>query len=175
MPQTIAMQRGTLTTNWTNNTTSAPLQTIFTQSGGIATRVICNSLQATTNYNTQGTIQFFLVNATSGRATPIGMCKPNTSWFNIAILPKSETDSFNSGAGIYASGYFITQSNSTATDLGVAIPSAVNQESQQGNSLMFFPKNQWMGDGDSIAVRGYLHPTATSTTLIYNFTTITES
>jgi hypothetical protein len=175
MAQTIAMQRGVLTTNWTDASSSAPLQTIFTQSGGTATRVICNSLQMTTNYNIQGTIQFYLINASSGAATVIGMSRPNTSWYNLAILPRTETEGYNSGAGIYPSGYFITQANSAVANMSLATPASAAAESQQGNNLMFFPKNQWMGNGDSIAVRGYLHPSATSTTVIYNFTTITES
>ena len=174
MAQTIAMQRGTVSTNWTVNGTSASTTTLFTQSSGIATRVICNSLALNSNYNGSGKIIFYLANA-SGVSIPIGSCRQGSSWFGVAIMP-SESQGVNSGTTYFQGSTFYQQQNAAATSFGLMNPNTTSGGSVSDPSqIVYFPKNIWMGNGDSITVRGFVHATATVTSVDYNFTTITES
>jgi hypothetical protein len=174
MAQTIAMQRGTVSTNWTVNATSASTTTLFTQSGGIATRVICNSLAVNTNYNGSGNIIFYLTNA-SGVSVPIGACRQGSSWFNVAILP-SEVQGVGVGSAYFQGSAFFQQQNASVTSFGLANPNqTIGGSVSDPTHMVYFPKNIWMGNGDSITVRGFVHSTATTTSVDFNFTTITES
>jgi hypothetical protein len=174
MPQTIAMQRGTVSTNWTVNGTSASTTTLFTQSSGTATRVICNFLGLNTNYNGSGNIIFYLANA-SGVSVPIGACRQGSSWFNVAIIP-SESRGVGVGSTYFQGATFFQQGNAAATSLGLSNPNnTLGGSVSDPSHMVYFPKNIWMGNGDSITVRGFVHATATTTTVDYNFTTITES
>jgi hypothetical protein len=177
MPQTIAVQKGSATLSLTVNGTGASTTTIFTQSSGTATRVITNSLQIYKDVGTntlRGT--FLLTNGTTGIASPIGYIATANNFFSMAIFPSDRIASTPYGTGVAVfSGFYISQETNNA-NFGGSNPNVTNSYvfSDQAYGVTF-PKNFWMSSGDSLSFRGFANASITSSSLYYNFTTITES
>lgn len=185
MPQTIALQRGTTTV--TANSTSAV--TLFTQSGGLATRVIVNQLAVSFSDlvdETQTTVGvyhessggqtsliglFRRTDATSIRALqfPVGAFT-NNNWGGTPFPSSSE----------YSNQLPIIFQGSTAGDMFSSNPNSIQAVYSNPTHLRFavLPSNFYIGPNDSIRIkiRGFNTSSgATTATISYSFTTITET
>jgi len=166
MPQTIAMQRGTSTV------ASANATTLWTQSGGTATRVIFNGMGFRLA-NTGSNSYIDIVVVPSGGA-PYVIAKlesDRTSWqFQAANNPYSMNTSPNSFGDVV-----IFRSNSAGTYTGdfatIAGVNYVQDASNQGTGL---PLNFWIGPSDAIVAR-FQNNASQTATFGWSFTTITES
>jgi hypothetical protein len=167
MAQTIAMQRGTGTTS------GSASATLFTQSGGLATRVIVNGIIL--KVASTGTQYWTTINVVSSGAGSIMIAA--ASWYSAGnqFTPLSTMANVAYSAG-GATGpqprlnlnYDNNQVNNQY--VGDTSPNQVGQVNTgigQGGAI---PLNFWIGPGDSILMRN-----TTSCTYAFSFTTITES
>lgn len=183
MAQTIALQRGT-TTVTTDGTTAV---TLFTQSGGIATRVIFNALGISfaTAANTGGVYIALFHQQSGGQATLIGYLNTNNTTKNYQFNPGASPD--NDFLGVYSSGQNSIMPAAPVLRSGASSMSAnagsVSFTYQGGSNtqLSLMAKNFYMGPGDSLFMKidaRYQSGKSQSTTtanISYSFTTITES
>lgn len=182
MAQTIAAQRGTTTV--TANGTSTV--TLFTQSTGTATRVILNSVSFYTNnggtapkmslcININGTGNQTCVallgssNGTSANGlTMFPNCSPfpltnTTATANTYIDRWMPTTLANKNIGTdLQSGYWVFQGPNGSTN------------SSESSAIEYVPSQFWMNSGDSLVFR-CRSATGDTATVMYSFTTITES
>lgn len=176
MPQTISVVKGTVACNWTSNAITAPQQTIFTQSTGISTRVIINSLELQSTQYGVAALQFFLVNGTTGFASLMGILqtggRPSS---NFALLQQPGITGNSYGTTQASSAGFVFQENYTVrTSLSTSIPESVQYwPPASGAQAGYLPTNFWIPNGDSLTVRGYWG--GGTGNCYYNFTLITES
>jgi hypothetical protein len=159
MAQTIALQRGTGTVGGTNNSS-----TLFTQSGGISTRVIFNQLALYNPYGSNWSYPgaYLVHNVSNGSSNII-------AW------------AINSGGGGFQ---FYINSNSTGQIIGNSLnyPGSntetnswgFNYQANSGSFSGFSPQNFWIGPSDSLAIR-FFSNNGYGATYAYHFTTITES
>lgn len=184
MPQTIALQRGTTTVS-TDNVTSV---TLFTQSGGIATRVILNQLGFFFSGSpTAGLIHAVVLHTVSGGQTfMLGILRdtdrrrsyqfPPGASSNSAFLG-SATQTAASTSAVWSN--FPIMSGTGSTGVGSSDASGVITDYSTGTSAKYsmMPSNFYMGPGDSITMKIFAEVSGGPTTanISYSFTTITES
>lgn len=182
MPQVIAAQRGSTTVS-TNGTSSV---TLFTQSTGIATRVILNSVTFFTSVNSNLPRMSLCVNINgSGNNTCVAILGasdlsgtgltmfPNCSPFpltNITASPNTYIDRWvpmsQSAAGI--------GTDLTANQWRFAGPNGSSNQSAQA-VIEYVPSQFWMNGGDSLVFRCFQTGSPVTATVLYSFTTITET
>jgi hypothetical protein len=158
MAQTVAVQRGTTTASSQSRTT------LFTQSGGISTRVILNQVAWYFSSGPGNNQQHQLLHvSSSGPVTLIGYYNSGQlGGISGQMMPNSDA-SLNANSGmLYGVG---GTANWPGSDF-------VSVNSGYGQSYM--PQNYWIGPGDSIAFLQY-NNSGYSATVGYHFTTITES
>jgi hypothetical protein len=184
MPQTIAVQRGTATVN----TDGGAKVTLFTQSSGIATRVIVGGITGNFPLNNSSTRYMVFINVNgSGNYIPVIVRQHgNSSARYITTFPNSESAIGTSLAGKI--------SDATGQSAGASIGSSINngwgnsmgsgvvgQAFQQGiafnqMALNISPGNFWIANGDSLALSAFVDGgDGYATTINYHFITVTES
>lgn len=160
MPQTIAMQRGTGTLPASGNTSA----TLFTQSGGSATRVITNGI----TFFASGGYSFMhlIVVPLGGSGYIIGRYFAYVASGQFSVSPAG-------GLNIVGGGPYDVTTQISASAGNVAAnynPAAVSASQGQPSSA---PQTFWIGPGDEVKLRanndGYAQ------TYSFSFTTITES
>lgn len=185
MPQTIALQRGTTTVT----ADSSSSVTLFTQSGGLATRVIVNQLcmsfdSTVDDIQTTAAVYhessggqtsmiglFRRVDATTMRALqfPVGAFT-NNNWEGAPFPSNSESS---------ARLPIIFQGNAIG-DMFNTSPNSIQVVYSNPVNIRFavLPSNFYIGPSDSIKmkIRAFSTSTgATTATISYSFTTITET
>jgi hypothetical protein len=166
MAQTIAMQRGTSTV--ASNATT----TLWTQSGGTATRVIFNGM-AFKNSNTNVFSYYFIYVVPSGGApyviqrglTDRAAWQISPSYDGYGIL--SNTNQFGNMALFRLNTASTYPADSTSPNGVLYIPDGNNNNTG-------IPLNFWIGPSDVIKVT-YAHDSGNTATFGWSFTTITES
>jgi hypothetical protein len=180
MPQTIAMQRGSTAASF-NNTR----YTLFTQSGGNATRVIINAITVWSGggFGGWGNMMLQVQNSGTSVYLPIAIKMSGAAINPSAMTFIPETVGMNTGGQKPSSTDTLTGQTLWYPD-GSDWPSAggmtiqgagTNAASANGNSAYeFCPRNFWIGSGDSVIlqVKGSSNP---SGTMGWSFTTITET
>ena len=185
MPQTIALQRGTTTV--TGNGTDSV--TLFTQSGGTATRVILNQLGAyfSADFNQTTSVAVFH-NVSGGQSFLLGLLRDSDRRRSCQFAPGAATNNaFAGNVGQTAAGTFEQRSmmpsigSGGTSGVGSAAANAVVIEyygtTTANAKFAIFPSNFYMGPGDSISVKvlASTDDTARTANISYSFTTITES
>jgi hypothetical protein len=175
MAQTIAVRAGGTGHAWTQANTS----TLFTQSGGTATRVIINQLQFTCDTNSgPATVGIFLESAGSGTMSMIGGLKlayyslmSFQAWPGGNQQAQTAYPGYGTQQGV-SSGLSI--GHSTNAPIGGIQPSSLQVYTPyNSNDFIFFPSSFYMAAGDSVKVRGWWG--GGTGACYYSFTTITES
>ncbi|NDG29902.1 hypothetical protein EB118_07370 [bacterium] len=186
MAQTIALQRG-----YTSTAASGGNVTLFTQSGGIATRVIVNNLSVCVSPSAYYTnyVPGILVNVaqSGGGSYVIGHAKVQTwsGYSAMQFLPYGPDNVFIT----QHTGYFpmILIGYSSTSGVGNASLSggfSSNVQISSGNSYIYsgIASNFYIGPNDSVQIRVYaqygdaysgIYPCTAY--IYYSFTTITES
>jgi len=182
MAQTIAMQRGSLSV-----TADQTWNTLWTQSSGVAARVIPNQINGNWVYSGTGsTIYFQLAIVSSGGSGQILSMTQGMyySQFNSWQIPCTgnqsgsivygQSPSYFNSFGIVGGSSGSTPYNASLTNVSLQMP--VTGQSSPAPVGQFF-----LGNGDSVRVRAYgLRPSGKGTSnnvmqIYWNFTTITES
>jgi hypothetical protein len=189
MAQTIALQRGT-TTVTSNGTTSA---TLFTQSGGTATRVIPNAIgiyfSATPNFNY--VIFGVYVAISGGQTLLVGYLHQGNTTYNRSFqFPISAMPNTGASNGVWNTNGLVVIpttpyfANTSTTGVGnTAIENVnVNYPLAANTRLVILPSSFYIGASDAIVVKAYGFnaigkgsPTALTANITYSFTTITET
>jgi hypothetical protein len=187
MAQTIAMQRGTVSIT-ANGTTAT---TLFTQSGGAATRVITGGMTGSwsTLVSSSTSFSFILTVTPSGASydNTIGYMQGYTSGGNLytfSLLPEAgatgsqATNSYN--VAINPSSTLTTSYGGPFSD-NIAYNNIYLNTSPAGasfnnNYLTYnaFPKQFWIGPSDVVRVKAFNYSGGTLY-LTYSFVTVTES
>ena len=185
MAQTIVAQRGS-TTVTSNGTTSV---TLFTQSSGIATRVILNSVSWSTPNGTNYPRCSLMVNINgTGNETCVallGGTHPSSSGGQ-TLFP---SNTYSPLEGMQATSNYV--SRWTVTNMSGSASNMLGKNLQNGywgfggpngatgtpndSSIEYVPSQFWMNSGDSLVFRCYRGGTAETANVYYSFTTITES
>lgn len=184
MATTIAVQRGTTTVN----TDGGAKVTLFTQSSGIATKVIVGGMTANFPVNNSSARYMVFINVNgSGNYIPVIVRQHgNSNTRYITTFPNSESAIGTSLSGKIPDG--------TSQSTGVSIGSTLNngwsntmasngtgQVFQQGltfnqMALNISPGQFWMANGDSLVLSAFIDGGDGYTTSInYHFITVTES
>lgn len=187
MAQTIAVQRGTTTS--TSDGTSRV--TLFTQSSGIATRVILVGLSVNLSGTDTRLAMSLTVNVNgSGSYLPIAYITSNNNTTSRYLNMYPNGSSNHSGAifagsatggGVSQSAASTVLSNlsggtsATANPFGIQIALPFNNTNTGGSDpINYVPSQFWIGNGDLITFQCYtLNPLSAS--IVYHFVTITES
>jgi len=185
MPQTIALQRGT-TTVTANGTDSV---TLFTQSGGIATRVILNQLGAffSADFN-QNTSFAVFHNVSGGQSFLLGLMKDSNRRRSCQFAPgAASNNAFAGNVGQTSTSAFTQRSmmpsmgSNGTSGVGSAAASQIQIEyygtTDANHHFAIFPSNFYMGPGDSLSLKvaALNDETARTANISYSFTTITET
>jgi hypothetical protein len=170
MAQTIAMSRGTTSVGQNS------LTTLYTNSGGTASRVIINMVSLNANGISTPSVNL-VYTSTSGGNSVIGYLKYNTSVTSFQFAPA------NNGVGPAQFGYNasstapisgIISANQAAIYTGSVAPSNLNINGGSDVRQSYCPSNIWMGPSDTISVIANDNNSVTFN-LAYSFTIITES
>ncbi len=187
MAQTIAAQRGT-TTNAGDGTTKT---TLFTQSSGIATRVILNGVSAQSAGGTSATFRISLVINVNGSGSFIpvairGNASAGRSVYGISMMPDSKTgeavQSLGGSAGAYQPSRWVPATVSQPVYFGTEIQNnrwewfgpVGSYSDALNNSIDYVPSQFWMNSGDTLSIITF-NTNNRSADVVYSFTTITES
>ena len=183
MAQTVAAQRGTTTVSC--NGTSAI--TLFTQSTGIATRVILNSVTFRDNTTGNSPRMSLMINVNgSGNQTAVALMSTPTGvpGSGLTMFPGCNPmplTNITSNPQTYIDRWFIINTEASI-NLGENIsntrwsyvgPNGSSQTSGAG-AIDYVPSQFWMNNGDSLVLRCHTGGSGTAT-VTYSFTTITES
>ena len=183
MPQTIALQRGTTTV--TSNSTSSV--TLFTQSGGIATRVILNQLGLFfSNDPDDGTSVAVFHNISGGQSLLIGFIRDSDRRRSTQFIPGATpenpflgtaTQVSTTTAVVLASAPNIGGNGATGVGSSPANGVSIDYASNTNSRLSAMPSNFYIGPGDSLSLKVYASRSETPLTasITYSFTTITET
>lgn len=184
MAQTIATQRGSTTLTSNNSSTV----TLFTQSGGLATRVILNQLGwwFSANEPDQNVSAVLIHNISGGGAFVLGYLRDADKRRSYQFAPGATGDSpWNFGptqtgtstAIAMPRGAVIGGSDASLPAGGNASSVIVDWTNQSGGKYMMLPSNFYMGPSDSLSMKIYGERTGTYLTanITYSFTTVTES
>lgn len=182
MAQTIAAQKGNGTVA-SNGTTAL---TLFTQSTGIATRVILNSVSFTCPTGLSNPTMSLVINVNgTGNRVPvaiIGIAGLGLNLFGAAMFPSQQSEKSTMSLGTsdaFHTNHIILGSGKASQTIGTEVNAnalrmggnEVNYEVTQ-NSFQIVPSQFWMNAGDVLEYRCFGSDTATVT---WSFTTITES
>lgn len=179
MPQTIALQRGTTTVSAAGGNSSV---TLFTQSGGTATRVILNQLGIFFSSNPTDNVRAAVFhNSNGGQSTLLGYLTDNGRRQSCQFTPAAN-DPFSGNVGQTSTNAFKQRprlpviASSAATGIGSGGATSIQIEYYETTDSNFYyaiiPSNFYIGPGDSISMKIEAGPTAN---ISYSFTTITES
>ena len=177
MAQTIAIQRGTQTL--VSNTRT----TLFTQSGGTATRVIFNQITfASANSVDMYYPAVCLIHASSsGPTNVIGLMKAASgSIYSLNFMPNGNATAPNqfgySGTGNAYNGAVMLQQSTGNIYMGGANPTYVTYTAATSGSnyCSYMPSNYWSGPSDSIKIKWY-DGNGNDCSVGWSMTTITES
>lgn len=174
MAQTIALQRGTGTIN-ANGTTDL---TLFTQSGGTATRVIVNQFTFyTQSTTTSRAITWYIGHSSSGGyRSPLLSGYVNTT--NAGTFVPGQQD--GSQAAVFSTSFGVanwtwkSDYTSTGTAQGANLPSNNVPQFYDAGGYQSGPSNFWIGPSDSLILRMSMSGSITAN-VGWSFTTITES
>ncbi len=173
MAQTIAMYRGTgsLASGTTNTT-------LFTQSGGSATRVISNSVVFYVNAINQNLYASVTVTPSTGVAYVVGHGLWTAAGVQFTIADNVSAFSQSLGATPAPMYNFAQITQNTVANYApgnVVHPYDVTINTTTSNTRGGgLPGNFWIGSGDSVVLR-INSATQAITAYSYSFTTITES
>jgi hypothetical protein len=184
MAQTIATQRGT------GSGSQSGSATLFTQSGGNATRVIFNQFAAYGDYPYRSFVKFTMNHVVSNGSTNIlgwyqaqgndgtsfQLC-PNPNGNNPVGMIGSDAAAMSQNGGLIGGSNYAYPGNSYAVYLkSPYVYAGISSVSS------YAPQNFWIGAGDSVVINWaygsyYSGGNAFSPNIIYayHFTTITES
>jgi hypothetical protein len=188
MAQTISIQRGTVSLTPSG---SSPV-TLWTQSGGTATRVIFGSISGwfTQSITTSGSTTFALAFTPSGASYEIMVgymaVKPSTTTYGFAILPgqgapSAQISTTSSAYSTLPSATVLTSVNSGATLFANMNPSYLrilmpgNRYSDYQSQFQSFPDNFWIGPGDVVQINCSNYSSGGTLYLTYEFVLVTES
>ena len=169
MAQTIAMQRGTSTTSGTGFIST----TLFTQSGGLATRVIFNGL-AHRSAQSQYWVSINVVSS-GGSSSIIGWGQYYAQGSQFVPMAMQANTAYSAGG---ATGPSANLPTAWANQSNTTYPGA-SQPNQIANGYPGLalgggmPLNFWIGPNDSVVHR--IYNTGATTDFGWSFTTITES
>ena len=185
MAQTIALQRGSAAITW--NATS--LTTLFTQSGGTATRVCIGGVSAYTSVASPLTMGIFVKQSAVAVYTMV-------AYKSIASTVQAYSLDFFGGSQINANGAQRAATNATNSGSSVlgntltadytALCSFAGIEQAGADNAVFpggtqsnfevCPEQFWIGAGDSVVMKFLnFNNTAATGNVGYSFITITES
>lgn len=173
MAQTIAQQKGALSVNWDGTSVG----TLFTLSSGTASRIILNSLSIYNDYgNRTPYIWFYIYNSAMGVRNPIAGAV-YSQCVAMAWLPGNTSGPASiqySSTNIMNNGSFLVDTSANVGNIGSKPPSYIGWNATSNSATgNYFPAQFWMGNGDSLQVKGDW--TGTAGVVYYSFTTITES
>lgn len=184
MAQTIAIQRGSVACSWNNTST-----TIFTQSGGTATRVIWGGVEVTQNTAGSGAVSCFWILSSGSTSTPIPIAIKavgNNSSGSLAMFPDGSSgkglhSGWQASTGAMISAQAVLKGTSAGTTFangagGWTVAGGTNNGEQNISSQWWeqYPQNFWMGPSDSLVWKGS-NGNNTAGTIYYTFVTVTES
>ena len=183
MAQTIAMQRGSqsVTCQGTNR------YTLFTQSGGNATRVVINGLAiyaSSSNSAGNWSIGLFIKNSGTSVYLPVAF-KNNpgsANTMNVFLLPgigaNANTGAQRASTNDTISAVSLLGGNTNDwPNADNMILQGISSQVTLGNSTALYdycPQNIWLGSGDALILSTH-NPATLAATVAWNFTTITES
>lgn len=185
MAQTVALQRGTTSVS-ANNTSSV---TLFTQSGGTATRVILNSLNMTfsPNPNSGNVNVILIVTPSGGQSVVLGIIRSGSQNVAIQFTPAGSPNNQFLAVPIYAGNLYTPMPNITGNSTsGVGASNASSVGTTWTNNSTGLPINMvspnfYIGPSDVVSMKaqatnvaGKSSSTCTMS-ISYSFTTITES
>ena len=185
MAQTIALQRGTTTVS-TSGSASA---TLFTQSGGTATRVIKNQLGLyfSPTIDQNGVYIAVFHNVSGGQSFLLGHFYRSAYNQSYQFTPGAPSDSQFVATGTGTSNTLvpimpiITSNGSSGVGSANADNIGVNWPNSNSPAWSLFPANFYMGPSDSISIKVYAKRASGKSVISvtayisYSFTTITES
>jgi hypothetical protein len=184
MAQTVAAQRGSTTVAGTG----IAFLTLFTQSTGVATRVILNTLSARHDGSTLSRLALLINVNGSGNYSLVALkagSSANRTVYSINMMPGSSYQPVgsagNSSTNFYGDRWVIqgTQANRfVGTDIQnnrweLYGPEGIFQSST-GVSIDYVPSQFWMNNGDTLSLLAY-NSNEYTTNIVYSFTTITET
>ena len=183
MAQTIALQRGVASITWDGTTQT----TLFTQSGGTATRVVFNGCGAYNGSASAGMLMSIFVKLSGGTGSYcvasvwIGNSANNAS---IDFRPgnTNAVGGGTNGSAAINSGATVLAFNTASTysmDVNMVYANLFGGMNASGgfgsgNIYEFCPAQFWIGPGDAIIFKCRA-ATSNSGQVAYSFTTITES
>jgi len=183
MAQTIAMQRGTttITANGTGPTT------LFTQSGGTATRVIINGISgySGSNYN-YWCMMLSITNTGTSVNLPVafkstggtfGACGGFFFLSGLGAASNGAAQKANTAATGTSAAVLLSNANTwprSGDPVIVSVNDALTPNGSSGAVYEYCPQNFWIGPGDSVCL-GLYNSGGGSTNVAWNFTTVTES
>jgi len=183
MAQTIAMQRGTttITANGTGPTT------LFTQSGGTATRVIINGISGyaagTTNY---WCMMLSITNSGTSVNLPVAFKSTggnggSTGGFfflsGLGAASNGAAQKYNTASTGTSAAVLLSNANTwprSGDPMIVAVDNALTCSGSASAVYEYCPQNFWIGPGDQVCF-GIYNGASSSVNVAWNFTTITES
>lgn len=166
MAQTIAIQRGASSVS--NNT----ITTLFTQSGGTATRVIANMLTFYANTSGNGCNATLIHTSSGGGSHIVGYLGGSSGLVQtaIAVNGMSNAASWIGNASGIAYGNTMIRGGSTAYQGTLIQGFPVSPAS----NVSYLPQNFWIGPSDTLSFGVYDSGWSTIQ-VAWSFTTITES
>lgn len=178
MAQTIALQRGT-----TSVTADGTIVTLFTQSGGTATRVILNQLSWYLNaiQNSGSPTAIVLHTSSGGQTSVLGYYRrTNGSMYSGQFLIGGNNSAWNS-TGAASTGNISSNPAMTGGSGGMGNDQPSLEYSGTSTYTSSMPSTFYIGPGDSIKIKIY-SSAGTGKSFVYrtanigySFTTITES
>jgi hypothetical protein len=185
MAQTIALQRGSTAITW-NGTT---LTTLFTQSGGTATRVCIGGVSAYTSVSSGIAMAMFVKQSAVSVYTTVAIKSSGTQVNNYAL-------DFYGGQAIYPQAMKFNTASTPSTSSVIASTNTANYTGLNNmNGMAIYgadtvvyagasttanydvcPAQFWIGPGDSVVMKFFNNNDSSATgNVAYSFTTITES
>jgi hypothetical protein len=181
MAQTIALQRGTASITWDGTTQT----TLWTQSGGTATRVIFNGCSAYNNTASAGNFMSLFVKLSGGGSYGLAATRVGNSTITSALTfcpgNVNVTGGANGSSQITSGSTIQTYNVAGSYPLDIDMTYVGLQGGASGgtgftsqNVFEFCPAQFWIGPGDAIVFK-CKGATSNSGAVAYSFTTITES
>jgi hypothetical protein len=170
MAQTITQQKGSVSTTWDNS-----ISTLFTLSSGTASRVILNSLTANNDAgNNTAYIWFYIYNSSMGVRNPIAGAVAIGSGLAWAPGNTSGPAAYSNSGYAYNNGSMILDVSGSGGSVGSKNPGNLYWTAPASTYHgSYFPAQFWMGNGDSLQVKGYWG--GLTGAVYYSFTLVTES
>lgn len=185
MAQTIALQRGSTGVTWDGTT----LTTLFTQSGGTATRVIVGGVSAHSSVSSPLSMGMFVkqsgasvytmvaFKSTSSGGTSFSLDFFGGSTINNPFGQRASTANMTSSSSVIAGNASATYTAlQNFNGILLAGGDAANYLGGTSSNYDVCPQQFWIGSGDSVVMKFFnFNNTAATGNVGYSFTTITES